>query len=235
MCQDIQQVTFFCGHQMKFWWGKSRFCLFTGEGIGRFHTTYLFFQRSNDNCPRCQIVERVKQQGRLLKRSEFRQTVEDVYAKTKDSKEEQQAKKWESLSQEALSELTAERIVDLELQIKESVVYFMSKDNFASKSKIILLRTLTRLPETFNIQELVRFFASRYFNKNNKERNLEDWERKQLFSIAHHVRLDRTFKDGLNMKEPLPLPTRANNMQSGQKKVEEGIAKMVLSPEAKAS
>ncbi|KAI1743108.1 hypothetical protein F4680DRAFT_445577 [Xylaria scruposa] len=204
MCQDIQQVTFFCGHQMKFWWGKSRFCLFTGEGTDRFHTTYLFFERSDDSCPRCKIVERVKQQDKLLKRSEFRKTVEDIYAKTKDMKEEQQAKKWESLSQKALSELTTERIVDLELQIKESVVYYMSQEKFAPKSKIVLLRTLTRLPGTFNIQELVRFFASWYFN-NNKDRNLQDWERKQLFTIAHHVRLDRTFKDGLNMKEPLPL------------------------------
>ncbi|KAI0185610.1 hypothetical protein EV127DRAFT_412048 [Xylaria flabelliformis] len=205
MCQDIQQVTFFCGHQMKFWWGKSRFCLFAGEGADRFHTTYCSFERSNENCPRCQIVGRVKQQGALLKRSEFRKTVEDRYAKTKDCKEEQQAKKWESLSQKALSELTKERIHDLELQIQKSVVFYLSKDNFAPNSKIALLRTLIRLPDLFNIQELVRFFASRYFSEKNSDRTLQDWERKKLLSIAHHARLDRTFKDGLNREQPLPL------------------------------
>ncbi|KAI1750287.1 hypothetical protein F4782DRAFT_509877 [Xylaria castorea] len=208
MCQDIQQVTFFCGHQTKFWWGKSRFCLFTGEGASRFHTTYLSFARNDENCPRCLIVERIKQQGKLLKRSEFRQTVEDKYGKTQDSEEEQQARKWESSSQKARSELTAGEIADLELQIKENIAYYLDKNHCTPNSKTILLRTLTRLPEIFNIQELVRFFASRYFSENNKERKLQDWERKKLFNIAHHARLDRTLKAGLSLKEPLPLPAR---------------------------
>ncbi|KAI8951748.1 hypothetical protein F4801DRAFT_578064 [Xylaria longipes] len=239
MCQDIQQVTFFCGHQNKFWWGKSRFCLFKGEGASRFHTTYLAFARNNENCPRCQIVEYIKQQGKLLKRSEFKQMVEDRYEKTADFRQEQQAKKWESLSRKAHSELTGERIDDLELQIKESVAYYLYKDNCTPGSKVVLLRTLTTLPESFDVQELVRFFASRYFSEDNKERKLREWERTKLFSIARHARLDRTFKDGLNLKEPLPLPTRqgitdpALAMKSAQEKIEEGLANMAISPEAK--
>ncbi|KAI0449136.1 hypothetical protein F5B21DRAFT_495260 [Xylaria acuta] len=235
MCQDIQQVTFFCGHQIKFWWGKSRFCLFTGEGASRFHTTYLDFARNDENCPRCQVVEHIKQQGKVLKRFEFRQMVEDGYAKTQDSREEEQAKKWESLSQKACSELTAERIADLEIQIKERVAFYLYKDNCTPNSKVALLRTLTTLPGVFNIQELVRFFASRYFSEDDTEKKLQDWERKKLFSIARRARLDRTFKAGLSMKEPLPTaqgnanPTPAR--QSVQVKVEEGLVKMALSPE----
>lgn len=92
MCQDIQQVTFFCGHQTKFWWGKSRFCLFTGDRATRFHTTYLQFDRNEENCARCQVTQRIKQQGKQLKRPEFRQMIEDGYAKTPDSQQEQEAK-----------------------------------------------------------------------------------------------------------------------------------------------
>ncbi|KAH8161620.1 hypothetical protein CIB48_g6624 [Xylaria polymorpha] len=202
MCQDIQQVTFFCGHQTKFWWGKSRFCLFTGDRATRFHTTYLQFDRNEENCARCQVTQRTG------------------------------GKKWESLSQKARSELTAEKIAELELQIKETVAYYLYKDNCTPNSRVILLRTLTSLPDIFNVQELVRFFASRYFGEDNKERKLLDWERKKLFSVAHHARLDRTFKAGLNL-EPLPLPP--SHVEAVQKRIEEAHAKKAAPAESKAT
>ncbi|KAI0465888.1 hypothetical protein F4859DRAFT_519689 [Xylaria cf. heliscus] len=235
MCQDIQQVTFFCGHQIKFWYGKSRFCLFTGKATSRFHTTYLFFDRNEEKCAWCQIVQHFKEEGESLKPSEFRQIVKDRYAETQDSLQEQEAKKWESLSEKAHSELTAERVADLENQIKVRIAFHLSKVNCTPGSKVILLRTLTRLPEIFNRQELVRFFASRYFSEGDKRGRLQGWERKQLFSIAHQARLERTFKAGLNLQEPLPLPTRPSGgnpalaIQEQQEKIEEGLAKMAVS------
>ncbi|KAJ8123204.1 hypothetical protein ONZ43_g786 [Nemania bipapillata] len=242
MCQDIQGVTFFCGHQISFWWGKSRFCLFTGEGKDRFHTTYTSFERSNEKCPRCKIADRMKEQmkaqGKVIKGAEFRQLLDKRYSKTADSREEQSAKYWESLAAKDRSELTADRIADLQLQIMEQIVFYLRKPNITPGAKTILLRTITMLPDVFDRQKLVTFFASRYFREDDVLRQFQDWERRKLFSIVRHARLDRTFKAGLNLETPIPLPIRrgrtegANNGSAQQlklEKIEEGVAKMSLS------
>ncbi|KAI1145812.1 hypothetical protein F4825DRAFT_473463 [Nemania diffusa] len=208
MCQDIQKVTFHCGHQVSFWWGKSRFCLFTGEEKGRFHTTYIFFERSGERCPRCKVVEKIRQQGKVMKGDVFRQIIEQQYAKTQDSREEVAAKYWENSAQKARSDLTAKQVTDLHLQIMERIVFYLSKDQVSAGSKTVLLRTITMLPEMFDRQKLVRFFASRYFGGDGQQKEFEEWERKKVFSIVRHVGLDRTFKAGLNSEQPIPLPVR---------------------------
>ncbi|KAF2963606.1 hypothetical protein GQX73_g9975 [Xylaria multiplex] len=239
MCQDIQKVTFHCGHQVSFWWGKSRFCLFTGEGGDRFHTTYLFFAQNENKCPRCNIKDKIKKEGKKMKSQEFNQETEKRYARTPDASQERQAKFWQSLADKASIGLAATQISELQIQIKERVVYYLERNGSMSPSaKVVLLRTLLRLPDMFNQQVLVRFFASHYFEADDSERILEVWERKKLFHMAHHAGLDRTLRAGLNMKEPIPLPVRKEKAvnaspdspeQSSQNQAEEGLANMSLS------
>ncbi|KAJ2995867.1 hypothetical protein NUW58_g1154 [Xylaria curta] len=237
MCQDIQKVTFFCGHQVSFWWGKSRFCLFYGHGPSRFHTTYVSFVQSSDYCPRCKIGQLIKEEGKSMKSFEFRKEVESLYDVTVDSRQEQEARKWDSLAQKARSELTAAKIADLQLQIMERIIFYLSKGNITPGAKIALFRTITNLPDVFNRQELDTFFASRYFG--DKERKLEESERKKLFTIAYRARLDRTFKAGLSLHEPVPMPARetipggagsGSSKAVTQEKIEDGLAQMSLSP-----
>ncbi|KAI3333703.1 hypothetical protein F4824DRAFT_470525 [Ustulina deusta] len=222
MCQDIQKVTFFCGHQMNFWWGKSRFCLFTGAGAARFHTTYVSFERNEEKCPRCKIGKQIRQQGKAVKRAEFRQAVEEEYAKTPDAYQEETARKWESRAATACSDLTAARIAELQLQIKESVVFFLEMRRVRTGGKIALLRAIVGLPEVFDRQALVTFFASRYFAVGDEDRKLQDWERTKLFGIARHAGVARTFKAGLNLKEPVPLPSRTAPLESRNKSTGSG-------------
>ncbi|KAI0875411.1 hypothetical protein GGS24DRAFT_499889 [Hypoxylon argillaceum] len=215
MCQDIQKVTFHCGHQVSFWWGNSRFCLFTGEAKDRFHTTYVFFERNGEKCPRCEVIEKIKQQGKVMKGAVLRQIIEKHYADTQDSREELSAKYWEGLAEKARSTLTAEQVVDLNSQVMERIVFYLGKDNVTPGSKTVLLRTITMLPDIFHHQKLVQFFASRYFGDNNRPKQFEEWERKKVFSIVRHVRLDRTFKAGLTLGQPIPLPVRRRNAEGG--------------------
>lgn len=74
--------------------------------------------------------------------------------------------------------------------------------------KVTLLRTITLLPDVFDHKDLVTFFASRYFGGKNRVSKFEDWERRKLFGIVKHARLERTFRAGLNLTEPVPLPVR---------------------------
>ncbi|TGJ82146.1 hypothetical protein E0Z10_g6595 [Xylaria hypoxylon] len=239
MCQDIQKVTFFCGHRVSFWWGKSRFCLFTGEGVDRFHTTYTSFKNDENKCPRCTVGDEIKKQGKVMKRDAFLEAVANKYGKTQDAREEKQAKKWETLDEESKANLTEAKKDDLRLQVKEQIAFYLGKDNMKPSGKIAMLRTILGLPDYHNHQELVRFFASRYFKATDKNRALEDEERKKLFSITRRARLDRTLKAGLNLSQPIPLPIRekkaekgepASHAQAVQTQVEEGIAKVSITP-----
>ncbi|KAI1423516.1 hypothetical protein F5Y12DRAFT_716317 [Xylaria sp. FL1777] len=252
MCQDIQKVTFLCGHQVSFWWGKSRFCLFTGAGAERFHTTYVSFGRDDEKCPRCKIIEQIKQRGRVMKRHEFRQAVEEEYAKTADSSQEERAKEFESLAQKARNELTAAKISELQLQIEGRIAFYLGKDNVTPGGKTVLLRTIIGLPEVFDRQQLVEFFASRYF-KAGEVKTLEDWEKRKLLSIARHARLDTTLRRGLKLANHVPLLTHEKKTQiaslatmpqpvqhkvassavttsqsTQQKEIEEGLTKLSL-------
>ncbi|KAI0532080.1 hypothetical protein GGR58DRAFT_507788 [Xylaria digitata] len=240
MCQDIQKVTFHCGHQVSFWWGKSRFCLFTGEREDRFHTTYLFFAQDENKCPRCIVKDKIRNQGKVMKPREFHQAIEKRYTRTPDASQERHAKFWQSIADKASTGLTAAQITELQIQIKERIVFYLERNgNMSPGAKVALLRTILRLPSMFNQQMLVQFFASRYFKADDSERILESWERRKLFDMAHHAGLDRTFKAGLNMTEPIPLPVRKEKAvdaspdspaQSSQDQVEEDLANMSLSP-----
>ncbi|KAI0197837.1 hypothetical protein F4808DRAFT_463374 [Astrocystis sublimbata] len=205
MCQDIQQVSFYCGHQAKYWWGRSRFCLFAaGAGAeAAFHTTYIRFEQSNDICPKCITTKEVRSRGLVLPRGDFQKLVALEYKKTSDWYQETQAAKYVSDSQDTLSKLSKEDIAGLELQIRQNVAANLAKESFRAGSKVVLLRHLTMLPEVFDKKELVLFFASRYF-ENNKSRKLEG-EYRKLSDIVRKARLERTFKTGFNMREPLPI------------------------------
>ncbi|KAI1119759.1 hypothetical protein F5Y10DRAFT_283802 [Nemania abortiva] len=254
MCQDIQKVTYTCFHQVSYFYGKSRFCLFTGEGEGRFHTTHVFYTQEKEikdedgnvvdenKCPRCKIVEKIKATGGVKKGVKLRQAIETEYAKTRDSREEAGAKHYQAEARKAESQLTLEKIAELKLQIKERIVFYLSKENVSVGAKIVLLRTILSLPDVFNRPEMVKFFASRYFPEGDKERKFTNSERKQIFGMVHRARLDRTFKEGLNMGKPMPLPTcrnaekvgEASVPKSDQDEIEEGVANMSLSPEGEA-
>ncbi|KAI1188035.1 hypothetical protein F5B17DRAFT_430009 [Nemania serpens] len=182
MCQDIQKVTFYCGHQ-------SSFCLTRNAHAAR-----------SANISR----DRAAKQQRVC----LKQAVENIYAKTQDAREEQQARHWETLAQKALSELTAKKVAELRDQIKERIASYLGKENMSPGGKVTLLRTITLLPDVFDHKDLVTFFASRYFGGKNRVSKFEDWERRKLFGIVKHARLERTFRAGLNLTEPVPLPVR---------------------------
>ncbi|KAI3324111.1 hypothetical protein HD806DRAFT_534428 [Xylariaceae sp. AK1471] len=222
MCQDIQKVTYFCGHQASFLWGKSRFCLFTGAPAERFHTTYVYFLHNEGMCPRCHIGDRVKAQGQKMKRFEFVKAVNDKYVNSPDWYAEEDAKKFESLTQKTRAELTAAKIEDLNQQVKEQIVFHLGKKKtddqgvtvtgLAFGAKVVMLRQITTLPEdVFDRKALVKFFASQC----DVARTFSVSERKKLERVAHKARLDITFKTGL-ASAPIPLPVRRQ-----EKKLEE--------------
>lgn len=167
----------------------------------------------------------------------LKQAVENIYSKTPDAYEEKQAKRWEMLAQKALAELTGEKIANLNVQVQEQIAFYLDKGNMTPGGKVALLHTIIQLPSMFNQKTLITFFASRYFGS-NKEKNFLHWERKRVFGIVEHARLTRTFKGGLNMTEPVPLPINRQNgrvadgklgPQKAQEGVEAGMAKMSLS------
>lgn len=231
MCQENQTVTFHCGHQIKFWWGPARFCLFIKVGEECFHTTYDMFQHIDDPCPRCKIGDLIKQKGKVMKRADFAQTVQTQYSKTKDWREEVEAKRWQLKAQTALKNLTSDKVAELEIQIRHKIVFHLSK-NLSPSSKAQLLGTITRLPDVFGRRALVEFFGSRYFDVEDKARTLRDWEHRKLFGVARRAGLEKTLKTALSMTEPVPLPAYEKDpdvkKEDGVEDVQQGMKGMAL-------
>ncbi|KAI0407136.1 hypothetical protein F4802DRAFT_595362 [Xylaria palmicola] len=194
MCQDIQAVTFGCGHQIKLGWGPSRFCLFKGNGAARFHTVYTFFHRDDKNCTRCKIV----QGAREKKQSTKRDAIDEAYASTEDGRKEREAKVWASQAEKAHDELTPARIGQLQKEVKESVAYHLGRDNVTPSARITLLRAITNLPQGFNLKELVEFYACRCTGPSNDPEQLEEGELRKIIRVARQAGLERTLKAGLN-------------------------------------
>ncbi|KAK5635364.1 hypothetical protein RRF57_011076 [Xylaria bambusicola] len=250
MCQDIQQVSFSCGHQTKFWWFESRFCLFTDEEADRFHTTYLFYSHSGNKCPRCKIGQQIKGQGKVMKRGDFQQQIEEWYVKTVDFAQEENAKKFEAEANEARRNLTGDRRAELKRQIKERIAFYLDEDETEPSVKVVLLSTILGLPDIFDRKELVALFAHLYFKKSDTERKLEGWEKNKLFSAARKAGFERTLKANLKFrglaKQPreqkaaAPAPTSAAEgeesltsapeLKSAQQQAEEGVAQLSLAP-----
>ncbi|KAI0103931.1 hypothetical protein GGR51DRAFT_561311 [Nemania sp. FL0031] len=246
MCRQIQNATYSCAHQYNFYWSKARFCLFTGEGQSRFHLAYVMHDFLDQICPRCEIGEKIKQNGGVKKGVKLRQAIEERYAATADYEQEQCGKRFVSESNKALAKLTTlKQIEELQLQIKERIVFYLDRVNVTPYSKTILLETVLSLPDMFKVPEVLTFFASWYFGKKDDEkkdekkddkRQFQQWERKRVFSLVHGARLDRTFKAGLKLLEPMELPVRnvpsaseGSAPQSEQEQIEEGIEKISLS------
>ncbi|KAJ3571030.1 hypothetical protein NPX13_g5519 [Xylaria arbuscula] len=197
MCQDIQQVSFTCGHQTKFWWLKSRFCLFTSNEKAGFHVTYMSFARNSEKCMKCKIGKNIYEQGRVMKRADFRQAVEEQYKTTPDFSQEQSAKNFEAEARQAQSGLTNEKIAELQNQIKARIVEILNTETIKAGGKIVLLRTILGLPEIFDRKELVTLFGENYFRKADKERQLERSEKTKLFSMARSAGFERTLQASL--------------------------------------
>ncbi|KAI1820680.1 hypothetical protein F4861DRAFT_49019 [Xylaria intraflava] len=203
MCQDLQKATFTCGHQGLYWWGRSRFCLFAGQGKGRYHTVYVKYERIEEQCPRCNLADNLKAKG--LKGGALKQAVADKYANSKDAKEEATATRFMT---QAIEQRRTADVEDLTQQIKERLAFYLSRENITRGVKVALLQTITRLDDMFPRQEIVTFFGSRYFAADDTERKLRPWERREVDEIVRKARLERTFKAALAMTEPVPIPVR---------------------------
>ncbi|KAI1307062.1 hypothetical protein F5Y03DRAFT_405668 [Xylaria venustula] len=208
MCQYIQDVTFHCGHQRKLWGGDSYFCLFAGEGSDQFHTAYISSIRNKDQCTRCKVRQEIKQRDKTLKRGEFDRAVESRYLETASAYHEAQAKKWESAAWTAQRKLTPPRIAELQVQIKERIVFFLEKPGLKINMKIELLQTILELPNVFDRRDLVTFYASYYLKVGDTVKKLEKSERNRLFATARCAGFERPLKKGLKLTEPVPLPVR---------------------------
>ncbi|KAI0389129.1 hypothetical protein F5Y17DRAFT_473320 [Xylariaceae sp. FL0594] len=205
MCQDIQKLTYACGHQVHYWWARSRFCLFTGPASTRFHLTYLYFEKSDDICPRCHVRADLREKGVVLPPDEYKARIEShIHPET--AYLEAEAARFMADSQKLLEKQTPEQMEELNKQCKDQIAFYLDKPNVTAGAKVVLLRTVTMLPEAFDRRELVLFLGSRYFKVNDNVRQLQDWERKKIFSCVRHAGLEITLKAGMALKTPLPLP-----------------------------
>ncbi|KAI1178606.1 hypothetical protein F4777DRAFT_575848 [Nemania sp. FL0916] len=198
MCQEIQQSTFSCSHQMKFWWGEARFCLFSGKPDERFHVTYTRFDHQSEKCPKCKIGDKVRAEGKTTRGMAFRQAVEERYHQTLDYRQEQQGNHFQALADQAWGGLAARgiSITDLRAQVKDNIALVLKGDKVTPGDKIVLLRTVTRLPQWLgNMKELIRFFGENYFHD---KKHFEPSEKRKVYSILQKERLERTFNEGLN-------------------------------------
>ncbi|KAI1436546.1 hypothetical protein GGR50DRAFT_701826 [Xylaria sp. CBS 124048] len=215
MCQVIEKVTYRCSHPIKYWSGQG-ICLFRAdqvkEGRTRFHTVYFIYRRSPESCPKCQIGLDIR--NRIHRREtarlaslDFLEEVEKVYSQLCESRVEAAAARYESGMKTDLEDLRTEGLADLHLQVKERIAHFLTdeKEDTDERTKIELLRALTRLPEVFDIAGLVLFFASRYRPGLLTLREMLDLECDEMLDIVRSAGLEETFKEGLARDEPLPV------------------------------
>jgi hypothetical protein len=205
MCQDIQQLTYACGHQAHYLTARSRFCLFRGPASTRFHTTYLYYDTSDEICPRCGIRAWLKEEGVVLPPEQYKEKIEEnLEPDTRFA--ESEAARFETGARRALEAQSPAQMTELNMQVKEQIAFYLGKENVTPGAKVVLLRTVTMLPESFDLRQLVLFLGSRYFSEKDTTRQMQDWERRKNFATVRHVGLEITFKAGMALKTPLPLP-----------------------------
>ncbi|OTA52745.1 hypothetical protein K449DRAFT_440526 [Hypoxylon sp. EC38] len=195
-CSVITQTNHSCGHQVRRYSCKAKFCLFFKHRVEDFHmVTFVYKGESQYVCEYCEIKSDANEMG--LRGAEKWNFINSEYDKSSESWAIEKANRAIAAAEKSQKNVDAAKIAELNKKARTEVKWYLR--NRCSKSdKVLLLKTILQVPDCIDQKALVEYFGSYavYDQKEKIWKGLPLTDRNTLLNIARRAGLMKTLENG---------------------------------------
>ncbi|KAI0835027.1 hypothetical protein F5Y06DRAFT_142759 [Hypoxylon sp. FL0890] len=205
-CSVITQTNHACGHQVRRYLCKSKFCLFFKHNAEDFHmVTFVYKKDSEFICEHCEFRARAQDLG--LRGAERQEYIRSEYEKSNEAWGIEKARKAIAAAEKSQKSVDSAKIAELNKLARTQVKWYLKERCSSTNDKALLLRTIFQVPEIIDRKALVECFGSYvvYDQKAKIWKGLPSKDRGILTSIARRAGMTKALEKGFNMEKPIDM------------------------------
>ncbi|KAI1134239.1 hypothetical protein F5Y05DRAFT_422804 [Hypoxylon sp. FL0543] len=206
MCQVITQTNHSCGHQVRRYMRKSKYCLFFKHKDEDFHmVSFVYKGDSKFICEHCEIKAEAYEKGlRGAKRHEY---IRIEFEKSNENSKAEKARNAIAAAEKSQKNVDPAKIAELNKHARRQVKWYLMNRCANLNEKALLLKTIMQAPAAIDRKALVECFGSNavYNHKAKVWKGLSSGDRNVLTSIARRAGMTRALENGFKMENPVDM------------------------------
>ncbi|KAI1407728.1 hypothetical protein F5Y13DRAFT_123650 [Hypoxylon sp. FL1857] len=205
-CAVVSQTNHSCGHQVRRYMCKAKFCLFFPHEADEFHmVTYVYKADSKYWCEYCEIKGDANDSG--LRGAEKHDFIKTEYDRSGEARQVQNANEVIAAADNSQNGVDAAKIAELNKTALSEIKWYLKNRCSSVNDKALLLKTILQVPQSIDRKALVECFGSYvvYDQKQNIWKGLSSKDRGILTSIARRAGMFKTLDIALKMQKPVDM------------------------------
>ncbi|KAI0382337.1 hypothetical protein F5Y04DRAFT_288062 [Hypomontagnella monticulosa] len=209
MCPLITQAKFSCGHQVLYWDGNARFCLFYPHVETDLHMATITYTDNKETCLECVLRNEANQKG--LHGRERHEYIRGTIKVSQEKASRDKARLCiEKADKSQRGSMSPARVAELNAKAQAQVKYYLQKrGRFAlgKSGKLNLLKSVLQVPPMIDRKALVTAFGTYcvWDVKDGVWKGLPSAERSILTAIARHAGMAKTLEAGFKAEKPVEV------------------------------